>query len=123
MVDILIDDVVNLLGLEKEPRRGSPDSYNVKCPWCDASSKKYHMNINTVKNAYRCVKCATGGYALDLYGRVRMDTPLVKGNGRELYASLSRELTGEAPAAEYRVVTKAEEPKGIFPANDDKLDG
>ena len=78
-----IDEVVDLLGLEVDPKsRRDSSSYNVKCPFC--RDKKYHMNINRAKNAYYCVLCTgdnknTG--VLDLYGRVRFGTPHIKGNG------------------------------------------
>lgn len=92
-----IEDVVNLLGLERDPRsKGGTSSFNVKCPLC--GDRKYHMNINTRKNVYHCVKCSgddknTG--VLDLYGRVRFGTPHItgpSGNGKELRKKLMEEL-------------------------------
>lgn len=89
-----IEDVVDLLGLERERRsqtRGAPSFY-VKCPFCN--DRKYHMSINTNKNSYYCVLCTgdrKGTGALDLYGRVALNTPHIlgsTGNGKELYAKL-----------------------------------
>ena len=97
---IAISDVVDLLGLERNPRdRSGASSFNVKCPFCDDNGKKYHMNINTQKNVYFCPRCmdanAGNSGALDLYGRVRFGTPLRPGvNGKELYHKLCNELEG-----------------------------
>lgn len=99
---IPIDRVVDLLGLVKEPSytRGAA-SYNVKCPFC--GDKKYHMNINTVKNTYNCVLCCkddgkSGGGALALYGRAALGVELkpgkrsAGGNGSWIYAKLLEAL-------------------------------
>ena len=93
---VSIDSVVTLLGLLREPRyREGMASYNVRCPFC--GDTKYHMNINTRKNAYNCFRCAgskTGGGALDLYSRVALGIdhrPGKKkdgGNGDEIFAKL-----------------------------------
>lgn len=94
-----IDKVVDLLGLQRNPRNvAGATSYNVKCPFCD--DPKYHMNINTVKNVYFCPRCmdpaSSNSGALDLYGRVRLGTPHVKGrNGKELFGLLRADLGGD----------------------------
>ena len=53
-------DVINALGLEINPRQ-SPQmpSFNVRCPFCD--DKKYHMNVNTEKDLYKCFRCGDKG--------------------------------------------------------------
>lgn len=54
-----IREVVKLLGLKVSPQSDfNGTSFNVRCPFCNDT--KYHMNINTVKNAYSCVKCSGG---------------------------------------------------------------
>lgn len=97
-----IDEVVELLGLEIDPKSNrNSDTYNVRCPLC--GDKKFHMNINRRKNAYYCVLCTgdskkTG--VLDLYGRVRFGTPLIPGtNGKELKSKLLEELGRGGPTA------------------------
>ena len=102
---ISIDQVVDLLGLERDPRHGhGRASYNVKCPFCD--DKKYHMNINPGKNAYNCVHCQgdkTGGGALDLYGRAALGVELrpgktkAGGNGDFIFAKLCEALSISKP--------------------------
>ena len=99
---ISIDEIVDFLSLEKSPRFSvSSVSYNVRCPWCGGDGKKYKMNIDRQKNAYRCVACGQGGGALDLYGRLRFGTPLVRGkssnggNGNTLYHALMEDLHRE----------------------------
>lgn len=95
--DISIDQVVDLLGLERDPRsRNDTSSFNVRCPFC--GDKKYHMNINRNKNCYHCVLCSgdeknTG--VLDLYSRVKFGKPHVpgsNGNGSELLQNLLHDL-------------------------------
>ena len=125
---ILITDVVDLLGLERDPR-GNPDasSFNVRCPFCgEGKRRSYKMNINTVKNVYFCPRCmdptTSNAGALDLYGRVRYGTPLRPGvNGKELYHSLCVELEGHSIS-----VHKEENPRpvpaDIEPASDEQLD-
>ncbi len=99
---IPIDEVVDLLGLEREPRSAGRESYNVKCPFC--GSRKYKMNINTRKNVYRCFVCtppeARGLGTLDLYGRAAFGTPCIPGKGgnsAELYEKLCEALHRENP--------------------------
>lgn len=84
---ITITDVVSLLGLEINPRQsGNEPSFNVRCPFC--GDTKYHMNINTQKNAYKCFKCGDkGGGALELYAQAALGTHYIKGpggNGRKI---------------------------------------
>ena len=125
---ISIIDVVNLLGLEKNPRdRVDSTSFNVRCPFCGTGKKSYKMNINTVKNVYFCVKCmdsATGGSgALDLYGRVRFGTPLIPGvNGKQLYHSLACELEGDNGFSKPKQDESKEEVYEIEPAPNEMLD-
>lgn len=119
---ISIDQVVDLLKLERDPKTAGRVSYNVRCPFCDGGeSGKYHMNINLEKNVYFCPKCMdamqrnTG--ALDLYGRVRYGTPL-RSNGKELFHKLSLELELNGYQREARPRQRAAE---ILPAGDEKL--
>ncbi len=125
---ISIDQVVNLLGLEREPRVRAGSSYNVRCPFCE--DKKYHMNINTEKDTYNCLKCGgkSGGGALDLYGRVRIGVELKPGkaasggNGNVLFRALCEELNiGQTKAYTYKQ-DKRPEAVRIVRASDEALD-
>lgn len=120
-----IQDVVDLLGLERNPRSpAGARSYYVRCPLC--GDKSYNMNINLDKDAYRCFRCSDdkGTGALDLYGRVRFGTPLVpgrNGNGHELFESLCKELNAPLDPKE-RPRQREVYVHEIHPASDDKLD-
>jgi len=62
---ISISEVVSLLRWPSAPNGRS--SYNISCPYCDGTGKKKHLNINLLKNTYRCPKCDFAGGVLDLY--------------------------------------------------------
>ena len=131
MFDIPISDVVDLLGLERNPRdRSKSGDFTVKCPFCDGQSKKYHMHVNPIKNVYFCPRCMDSNTkntgALDLYGRVRFGTPIHPGvNGKELYHKLCLELesndTFDRSSCVYSTLTESA-PEDIFPANNQILD-
>lgn len=120
-----IQDVVDVLGLERNPRSpAGARSYSVRCPLC--GDKGYHMNINLEKDVYRCFKCSDnkGTGALDLYGRVRFGTPLIpgrNGNGHELFEALCKELNAPVDPQQ-RPRPKEVYVQEILPAPDDKLD-
>ena len=59
-----ITDVILLLGLPAPPH--GRNSYYISCPKCDSGRKK-HLNINLVKNAFRCPRCGENGGIFDLY--------------------------------------------------------
>ena len=125
---IPITDVVDILGLERNPRdRAGASSFNVRCPFCDPPGKHYHMNINTEMNVYFCPRCMdtytqknTG--ALDLYGQVRLGTPLIPGvNGKYIYHTLMCELESKTP--NYNSVRSIPvEVEEIYPAANSDLD-
>ncbi len=126
---IPITEVVDLLGLERDPRsRDGASSFNVKCPFCStARTRKYHMNINVQKNVYFCPKCmdasAGGSGALDLYGRVRLGTPLMPGrNGAELYHKLATELEGCSRMSNHAIRNDKPVVEDICPAENKALD-
>ena len=94
-------DVINALGLEINPRQ-SPQmpSFNVRCPFCD--DKKYHMNVNTEKDLYKCFRCGDkGGTAADLYSRVMFGERCQKGD-KDVYKKVLKALTGDEPGATAR---------------------
>ena len=64
MDEITIWDVLSLLKLG-EPKYGS-SSFNVACPCCDDGRDK-HLNINVVKEVFRCPRCGVSGGKLKLY--------------------------------------------------------
>lgn len=63
-MQIRIGDVISLLGLPNAPSGRS--SYYISCPCCDSGHAK-HLNINLVKNVYRCPRCGFAGGMFDLY--------------------------------------------------------
>lgn len=95
-----IDTVVELLGLERSPKYRAGDmTYMVKCPFCsDPQERKFHMKIDVRQGVYHCYTCGNGQKGtgtLDLYGRVRLGKPHIKGpggNGGELLSALLRDL-------------------------------
>ena len=60
-------DVIPLLPLESPPRGRS--SYYVPCPQCDGRGRRTdrHLNINLVKDVFRCARCGWSGGIFDLY--------------------------------------------------------
>ena len=125
---ISIEEVVDFLGLERDPKgRSGAGSFNVKCPLCGDPS--YHMNINTRKNTYFCVRCMDGTWkntgVLDLYCRVSHGTPLDRSDGREAFRTLMEALgkssepcKGVGYSAQRKERTEYAE---ILPAADEKL--
>ena len=57
-------DIIPLIGLPYPP--GGRISYYVSCPCCDDRYKK-HLNINLLKNVFRCPRCGVHGGVLDMY--------------------------------------------------------
>lgn len=60
-------EVATLIGLRKKERI-SGRSVDACCPFC--GDKRFHLNLNLQKNAFRCNKCGESGGMLQLYGRV-----------------------------------------------------
>lgn len=96
---IEIDSVVDLLGLERDPKGGKGDTYRVRCPFCH--SDKYTMHVDRNQNVYNCFHCGghhTGGGALDLFSRVALGRELIPGstelggNGHYVFAKLAEAL-------------------------------
>ena len=84
-------DIISLLGLERDKRGGNRTQINVRCPFCN--DNKYHCNVNLVSGVYHCVRCNTGGGALDLYARVRRNQPATAENSKELFQELKSSLS------------------------------
>lgn len=61
-----IRDVVRVLNLTI--RRKNAQSYDVDCPFC--GHKKGKLNVNFVKNVFRCNYCDAHGGMLDLYSKL-----------------------------------------------------
>ena len=59
-------DVAGILDLKV--RRRQPTNMDVDCPFCN--HKKGKMNINLVKNVFRCNYCETSGGMIDLYAKL-----------------------------------------------------
>lgn len=122
MLKININDIVNLLGLTRQPRAARAGSYNVRCPFCGDTG--YHLNVNTQKNVYNCFKCSGGG-ALDLYSRARFGRRYKSGD-HEVLAALFEELNISQEenhrASDYkRSREDYYEESAIYPAEDSKL--
>lgn len=60
-----IADIVSLLDLPIPPSGQS--AYYVRCPCCDEDPRKKHLNINLVKDVFRCPRCGVSGGIFDLY--------------------------------------------------------
>lgn len=65
MEKIHMSDVISLLRLPY-PKTGQ-SSYYVRCPCCDDDPRKEHLNINLVKDVFRCPRCGVSGGIFDLY--------------------------------------------------------
>ena len=60
-----IAEVADQLPLKK--RKPGPDSYYYDCPFCGKPGK---LNLNYVKNVWRCNYCGESGGMLELYARM-----------------------------------------------------
>ena len=61
-------DIIPLIGIPY-PESGK-SSYYVHCPCCDYNTRDKHLNINLIKNVYRCPKCGISGGVIDLYSLI-----------------------------------------------------
>lgn len=101
-----IDEVVDLLGLERSPRyQNGATTYMVRCPFCGelSSKRKYQMKIDVEHGVYHCYACGNGQKGtgtLDLYARCRMGTSHTKGasgNGQEILKQLLHDMGRDIP--------------------------
>jgi len=60
-------DIIPLLPIPYPPQGKS--SYYINCPNCDYGGKNRHLNINLIKDVFRCPKCGFSGGVFDLYCR------------------------------------------------------
>ena len=65
MEKLHIADIAAMLDLPIPPSGQS--SYYVSCPCCDEDPRKKHLNINLVKDVFRCPRCGVSGGMFDLY--------------------------------------------------------
>lgn len=67
MEKIHMADILHLLPIESPPRGKS--TFYVPCPHCDRRGRKKdkHLNINLVKDVFRCAICGWNGGIFDLY--------------------------------------------------------
>ncbi|MCD8110866.1 MAG: hypothetical protein LUE14_12380 [Clostridiales bacterium] len=69
-MEITIADVVNLLGIERLPRRATENSFPIVCPYCGDRRGKNTVRIEKngrAANVFHCWACGKGGTMLDLY--------------------------------------------------------
>ena len=71
MGKISIVDIAEIIGLEMEPFRTGKISFNARCPIC-GDPHEYKLNINVLKNCWRCAKCGSNGGMFDMYARFSM---------------------------------------------------
>ena len=99
-----IMDIASLLRLNI--RRRGPNSVYTDCPFCGDNRGK--MNLNTVKNVWRCNYCGKGGGMLSLYAEVHGLS------NSEAYQEISETLLSEGTASDYAQIkqdTPSEEPQ------------
>lgn len=117
-----IEQIVDLLNLERNPRGTCGKSFDVKCPFC-ANAKGYHLNINTEKDVFKCFVCDSSGGTLTLYKMVRHG-PGAHIPYKELYIEMLKDL-GEyeqgSRTIEARTDLVTRENYEILPASDDML--
>jgi DNA primase (bacterial type) len=88
-----IRDIVLLLNLKVKHK--NPSSWDVNCPFC--GNRKGKLNINTVKNVFRCNYCAESGGMLALYGKV------YNLSNKEAYEEIIKSLHLGLNAPDYQV--------------------
>ena len=120
---IPIEDIVDLLGLERSPRNHpGARSIKVHCPFCGHDG--YTMDVDVVSCVYHCFHCPeemqkhTG--ALDLYSRVRLGAPSYQMNPKKVYHRLCKELEGKSTWIRNMKGTVPKD-NNIYPAEDTVL--
>ena len=96
-------DVAGILDLKV--RRRQPTNMDVDCPFCN--HKKGKMNINLVKNVFRCNYCETSGGMIDLYAKLHGI------NQKQAFAEICEILHCGKKAPEYQ--TLAAKQKNMVP--------
>lgn len=89
-----IMDIASLLRLNI--RRRGPNSIYTDCPFCGDNRGK--MNLNLVKNVWRCNYCGKGGSMLSLYAEIHGLS------NSEAYQEISETLLSEGTASGYAQV-------------------
>lgn len=92
-----IMDVASLLHLKR--RREGPNSIYVDCPFCGDQRGK--MNLNYVKNVWRCNYCQEKGGMLALYARVHGIS------NSDAYQEIFETLVNDGPAPGYSISAAA----------------
>ena len=120
---IPIEQIVDLLGLERSPRnRPGSRSFKVHCPFCN--HKGYTMDVDTTLDVYHCFHCPediqknTG--ALDLYSRVRFGHGLRREESKEVFKQLCGELGVKSSVPQKSSFTVLRD-SNIYPADDKAL--
>jgi len=98
---ISILDVAYKCGI-KILRKVNIDEYLARCPFCGDSNNPQHghLYLNTEKDAYYCVRCGAGGYAVGLYAECNRISK------QEAYKQLTEENSSR-----FKQVTKKQIPE------------
>ncbi len=121
---IPIEDIVDLLGLERSPNNHpGARSIKVHCPFCGHNG--YTMDVDIVNCVYHCFHCPDdlqkNNGALDLYSRVRMGAPSCQLDRKKVYHRLCKELGHPVPRTP-RISKRAPEiDRNIYPTDDAAL--
>lgn len=112
MERIHIADIIPFLPIPY-PKTGQ-SSYYVKCPCCDDDPRKEHLNINLVKDVFRCPRCGISGGIFDLYS---LFTKIPRS---EAYKSISERLglTAATPPHIGKVPFEIDNTAEEYPIND-----
>ena len=120
---IPIEDIINLLGLERSPKNyPGARSIKVHCPFCGHDG--YTMNVDVVNCVYHCFHCPDDlqkhNGALDLYSRVRIGAPSYQLDRKKAFHQLCEELGNRNPQTHAERETVVQD-KNIYPADDWEL--
>lgn len=120
---IPIEDIVDLLGLERSPiNHPGARSIKVHCPFC--GHKGYTMDVDVVNCVYHCFHCPDDlqkhNGALDLYSRVRMGYPSYLLNRKDVFHQLCMELGNGNQQLNIAKESSAQD-RNIYPADDAAL--
>lgn len=121
---IPIEDIVDLLGLERSPtNRTGARSIKVHCPFCN--HRGYTMDVDVASCVYHCFHCPDdlqmNNGALDLYSRVRLGAPSCQLDRKQVFHQLCEELGHSELKMLQKHRETQEKDMNIYPAEDTSL--